>query len=395
MGIAASSVLLYAADPKDYQMALGAAGVSGVPTSNVITDFQNAWSYVSAGHHLVVAVGRAALNALYYNPCGWANPASHAGGHTPFTMVATPKSSLVGANVFVNAAGVSAVDTLQISTAFACYAVTGSLPHGFTNHPNPIAPTEVCMGQPTVACPCHPVTGAPKPVTGSPPPPTSRGPVHSLPYWGVDSAAAVNNVLYNCVVQKYGAPVFWGRYLKSIHNVSDGLSPTEISFLHARGVKVLPIYNNFGSATGTSDGQSNANNAISIAKSLSMPDNVVIFADIEENYAVDAGWIEGWVEVLSQSPYTPGIYNNPLSGEFPVAYSQAVNNNTSIANTVILWSNEREPGVTPKSLAPPWNPARPPSPGRVLAWQYGENGAACSPGIDTDLIDPSLYQHLW
>jgi hypothetical protein len=387
-----SEVILYAAVPLDYQMALGAAGLAGIPTGNVTTDFQKAWGFVSAGSHLVLAVGHAALNALYYNPCGWTNPASGPGGHTPFNMVATPRASLLGPNVFVNAAGVSAVDTLQIAGAFAYYAVAGSLPHTFLQHPNPVAPTEVCMGAPTVACPCTGSSTAPKPVTTSPPPPS---PSHSLPYWGVDSAGAVNTNFYNCVVQHYGTPVFWGRYLKTINNVSDGLSASEISFLHARGVKILAIYNNFSSATGNANGQANANNAIAIAKSLGVPANVAIFADIEESYAVDASWIEGWVDVMSQSQYMPGIYNNPISGKFPGAYAQAVKNNANIAKTVVLWSNEREPGITTKAMAPVWNPAAPPTPGRVLAWQYGENGSACQPGIDTDLIDPGMYAHLW
>lgn len=394
MGLPSTSVVLYAATSIDYQMALGAAAAAGIPVANVTGNFDLAWTRVHSGGSLVLAVGRAALNALYYNPCGWVNPASQPGGHTPFRMVSTPSSSLQGANVFVNAAGPTASDTLQIASAFAYYAVAGSLPHAFSNHPHPIAPTEVCQGAPTVACPCQgsSVGTQPKPVTTPPPPPS---PSHSLPHWGVDSAAAVTSGFYNCVVQQYGAPVFWGRYLKTIDGVSDGLSASEIAFLHAHGVKILPIYNNFGSATGNSNGQANANNAIAIAKTLGMPGNVVIFADIEENYAIDAGWIEGWVEVMGQSSYIPGIYNNPISGEFPPAYVQAVKNNASIARTAILWSNEREPGVTTKAMAPVWNPAAPMSPARVLAWQYGENGSACQPGIDTDLIDPGLYPHLW
>jgi hypothetical protein len=37
-----------------------------------------------SGDDLVLAVGQAAENGLYSNPCGWTNPAGDAAGGTPF-----------------------------------------------------------------------------------------------------------------------------------------------------------------------------------------------------------------------------------------------------------------------------------------------------------------------
>ncbi|WP_407936253.1 glycoside hydrolase family 25 domain-containing protein [Litchfieldia alkalitelluris] len=52
--------------------------------------------------------------------------------------------------------------------------------------------------------------------------------------WGVDSAAAVTENLFSCVKTNYGTPKYWGRYLKGVPNVSDGLTREEISFLHGK-----------------------------------------------------------------------------------------------------------------------------------------------------------------
>ncbi|GMA49246.1 hypothetical protein GCM10025857_06030 [Alicyclobacillus contaminans] len=186
MSLTGNQILLYAADPVDYRIALGAAGVAGIPAQRVTGNFVQAWTAVASGSTCVIAVGAPALNALFFNPCGWANPDQRAGGHTPFVMVSTPQSTLPGEE---------RVSECRRSHRRHC-----------------------------------------------------------------------------CTVVK---------------------------------------------------------------------------------------------------------------------------NEPSIATQVILWSNEREPGISTKVQAPAWDPAAPPCAGRVLAWQYGENGNACQAGIDTDLIDPSLLQYLW
>ena len=42
-------------------------------------------------------------------------------------------------------------------------------------------------------------------------------------HWGVDSSQKVTTDLYNCVLNNYGKPEFWGRYLTRVEGASDGL----------------------------------------------------------------------------------------------------------------------------------------------------------------------------
>ncbi|GEO27994.1 hypothetical protein AAC03nite_37790 [Alicyclobacillus acidoterrestris] len=131
MAVMPGNVLLYPADPANYDMALAAADVAGIPVSNVLGNFSDIWTHTASGNYLVIAVGANANNALYYNPCGWSNPAGEAAGHTPFAYAAEPQASLPGANYFLNAAGTTAPGTLKLATMLAYYAVNGSYPPGY------------------------------------------------------------------------------------------------------------------------------------------------------------------------------------------------------------------------------------------------------------------------
>lgn len=156
MSVDATDVVLYAATQIDYQMALGVAAAAGIPVANVVGDFRTAWTHVQTGGALVIAVGRDALNALYYNPCNWANPANLAGGHTPFDTVQEPATAIPHAGFFENGAGYLAQDTYRLATMLAYYAVRELYPTGLTQLPSAIAPTEVCdtRANANVPCPC-------------------------------------------------------------------------------------------------------------------------------------------------------------------------------------------------------------------------------------------------
>ena len=69
-------------------------------------------------------------------------------------------------------------------------------------------------------------------------------------FWGVDSAVAVDEELFRCVQNNFGAPDFWGRYLSSVPDASEGLTKVELQYLRAKGIKVVPIFNNFKSSVG-------------------------------------------------------------------------------------------------------------------------------------------------
>ncbi|RIV28174.1 DUF1906 domain-containing protein [Alicyclobacillaceae bacterium I2511] len=390
MTIAVNQLWLYAATSNDYAMALGAAGAMGVPLNQVTGNFSKAWTVVSTGQACVIAVGGAALNALYYNPCGWENPSHQVGGHTPFSMLSRPVMSLPGQNLFVNAAGVSAIDTLRLAVAFTYAAINGQLSTYLLQYPAPIAPTERCVGNLSVTCPC--MSGQPAILSPTGP---KQVAAQSTPYWGVDCAAAVTATFFDCIVRHYGVPQVWGRYINQVPGVCDGLTVAEGNLLHSHGVKVLPIYNGFASAVGTQSGQQAAFAAIQRARDLGIPTKTPIFADIEVNYAVDGEWILAWVKAIMGADYHAGIYANPITGPFSSAYCQALAQFTELASQLLIWSNEREPGISSRSTVPAWNPAKPSCASTVVAWQYGENGSLCPQGIDTDLFLPSLYQQLW
>lgn len=212
-------------------------------------------------------------------------------------------------------------------------------------------------------------------------------------HWGVDSAEPATPELYNCVVENYGKPQFWGRYLRTIPGMSTGITFTEVSFLHAKGVKILPIYNNFKHAVGYSSGQTSARDAIRLAQSRGIPKNTVIFANIEAFFEVNAGWIRGWVDTVYPSGYRPGMYVNPSHGGFNAAYCAAAADDNRIKNQAILWSSAPLLGITAAAKAPFFAPTAPKCESHVLAWQYGQSAPACA--IDTNLIKGDLFAHLW
>ncbi|MBU9723607.1 MULTISPECIES: glycoside hydrolase domain-containing protein [Bacillaceae] len=211
--------------------------------------------------------------------------------------------------------------------------------------------------------------------------------------WGVDSAAAVDQQLYDCVVNNFGQPDVWGRYLNTIPNVSDGLTKEEINFLKGKGVKILPIYNNFTEAIGAKAGKVAAQNALFNAKRLGVPKGVFIFANVERFFDVDPDWILGWVERMINSDYRPGIYFDPIEGPFNEAYCEAVVRNRDVFSKTVLWSAEPESGISTKRDFPTYSPAVPNCEANVWAWQYGRDAEECP--IDTILVQQRLFESLY
>ncbi|WP_243292457.1 glycoside hydrolase domain-containing protein [Bacillus sp. FJAT-47783] len=211
--------------------------------------------------------------------------------------------------------------------------------------------------------------------------------------WGVDSAAKVTESLYQCVVENYGAPKYWGRYLSTVPNVSDGLTDKEIRFLRQKGIKILPIYNENKEAVGYDKGKVAARNATFHARRMKVPKGTFLFANTEKFFTIDEGWIRGWVDALYTSLYRPGIYADPSTDTFNNAYCTASEKNEKVPDQLVIWSQEPTPGATSKGNAPSYNPRVPPCKANVWAWQYGENAAKCP--IDTNLLDRRLFEHLW
>lgn len=211
--------------------------------------------------------------------------------------------------------------------------------------------------------------------------------------WGVDSTNTVNRDLYECVKNNFGLPKFWGRYLTERPNASSGLSKFEINYIHSKGMKVLPIYNVISEAVGYDEGRIAARNAVFHARRLNIPQNIVLFANIGKIFNVDANWIKAWVETILPTGYRPGLYHDPIEGQFAAAYCEAVKQNNEVALQSILWSTQPEPGVTSERKAPRFNPDMPKCKGNVWIWQYGRDAVKCP--IDTNLADERLLAYLY
>jgi PKD domain/CHAP domain len=144
----ADSVVLYAATSSDDTAALAAASAAGLPASQVTTSFATAWADTLTGSYLVISVGLAATDALYYNVCGWANPSGEIPGSTPFYIAGGPLNSLPGPDAYESAAAATAAQTPALATDLAYYAAHGQLPAGVSTLPSAAAPAYACSGTP-------------------------------------------------------------------------------------------------------------------------------------------------------------------------------------------------------------------------------------------------------
>ena len=144
----ASRVLLYAATPGDEVSANTAAAAAGLPASAVTEDFATAWAAALTGNYLVIAVGQAADDALYFNTCGWSNPSGEGAGGTPFDLSSEPLDQLPGVDLYENAAAATATQTPALATDLAYYATHGARPAGVTTLPAQGAPARICAGSP-------------------------------------------------------------------------------------------------------------------------------------------------------------------------------------------------------------------------------------------------------
>lgn len=144
----ADRVVLYAATPPDEAAALSAAAAAGLPAGRVTTSFATAWDDTLSGSYLLFAVGQAALNALEFNTCGWANPSTDIPGSTPFDYVTRPLNALIPAGLFMNGAASTASLTPQRAADLAYYAAHGTLPPGVTSVPAAAPAVRACSGSP-------------------------------------------------------------------------------------------------------------------------------------------------------------------------------------------------------------------------------------------------------
>jgi hypothetical protein len=146
----AGRVVLYAATQADLAAATKAASSAGLPSSAATGSFATAWDHALSGNYLVMTVGLAGTDALYFNVCGWANPSDAFPGSTPFLLVSPPVDQLPGADNIEEAAGSSASQTANLAYDLAYYALHGKLPPGVTSLPAEASPQFTCSGKPSV-----------------------------------------------------------------------------------------------------------------------------------------------------------------------------------------------------------------------------------------------------
>jgi hypothetical protein len=146
------AVVLYAADPQSMAIAATEAQQLALPASGVTGDFETAWNDASSSSDVVIAVGAAASDALFYNACGWTNPAGSGAGSTPFN---TPAASLQSgqAGVFEVASGTGTAATTLLTAQYAQYALAGTIPDDGGQPIGPVAPTDTCLGSANVPLP--------------------------------------------------------------------------------------------------------------------------------------------------------------------------------------------------------------------------------------------------
>lgn len=146
-------LVLYAADRASMAVAAAIAQALALPSGDVTGSFSNAWAAAADGKHLVLAVGRPAANALYFNPCGWANPAHQRAGYTPFYYLGQPLRRAPGRNYFELSDMSTVAGTALLTTQLTQYALAGTLPDYGSTPPAPVAPTIACLGSPNVKVP--------------------------------------------------------------------------------------------------------------------------------------------------------------------------------------------------------------------------------------------------
>ncbi|MFD1849862.1 glycoside hydrolase domain-containing protein [Oceanobacillus bengalensis] len=209
-------------------------------------------------------------------------------------------------------------------------------------------------------------------------------------YWGIDSASYTTEDLYACVVDNFGDPEVWGRYLGDREDISAGLDTDEVAYLHENGIPILVIYNHVNDARGYDHGVEHGESAIAMAEELGVPEGVAIFVDIEPNYPVDAAFMEGWYEALEASAYYPAVYGVFDEGsELDESYKAMAE---EIQEKMIVWTAFPQEEITTKDNAPEFNPQGPDT-SLLYGWQYAIDAETCN--IDTNLFTNEMMDYLW
>ncbi|WP_227002753.1 glycoside hydrolase domain-containing protein [Salicibibacter kimchii] len=199
--------------------------------------------------------------------------------------------------------------------------------------------------------------------------------------------------MLECVTDNYGDPAVWGRYLGENEGVSYGITDEEIDLLQANDIQTLVIWNHTTDVTGYDHGQNEAEEAIEMAREYDIIEEVALFINVEPIYPVDAAFILGWHDALTDSEYESGIYGlfDPDEEIYP-AFEAAADENDDLLDEMYVWSSSPNVGITAEEEAPAYDPDYPD--GALLAgWQYGLDDEICN--IDTNIFDGNVLDAVW
>ncbi len=210
--------------------------------------------------------------------------------------------------------------------------------------------------------------------------------------FGVDSRIQANDLLQNnieefeWIVRNKIYPNFYGRYIVG----ENSLTTEEIIYLHDKGCKIAPIYNDEGEKQSEEQGKILAKKIDIRALELGIPEGTVIFLELGEKEAVSRDFMKGFAMSLIADGFTPGFKTNTdAKFTFDQEFSRGMQTDKEIFKKCLIWavspSVKEYNGITTSHLIHPdnWSPYAPSGITRneIAIWQYGVN---CHP-IEDDM----------
>ena len=149
----AHPIVLYAADAASMTSAEAVAKADALPSGDVTGRFTQAWTDLAGGKDLVIAVGDAAVDGLFYDACGWDGPSGPVAGGTPFYWLGSPFRQSPGADIYEPADGTTGANSALLAAQLTHFALTGSLAD-YGRPPTRLPrPVKTCLGSADVPVP--------------------------------------------------------------------------------------------------------------------------------------------------------------------------------------------------------------------------------------------------
>ena len=214
----------------------------------------------------------------------------------------------------------------------------------------------------------------------------------------VNSKTQANDLLQNnvdefeWVVRNKIYPNFYGRSLTG----ENRLTADEIKYLHLKGCKIAPIYEDGGAKHTEEQGTLLAKQAEHLALELGIPEGTAIFLEIGENEPADRDFMRGFAKALIAAGYTPGFKaNTDAKFSFDREFSKGMQSDKTVFEKCLIWAVaptiKEYDGMTTSHLIHPdnWKPFAPSCMTRneIAIWQYGKD---CHP-IRDDMGRPTSF----